>query len=48
MVAAMRAAATYAPILTLEAFAKLRDDPRLDLGVLVATSGGFDPIHPGQ
>jgi cytidyltransferase-like protein len=38
----------YAPILTLEAFAKLRDDPAIDLGVVVATSGGFDPIHPGH
>ena len=44
----MRDAPTYAPILTLEAFAKLRDDPSLDLGVVVATSGGFDPIHPGH
>jgi len=38
----------YAPILTLEAFAALRDDPGHDLGVVVATSGGFDPIHPGH
>ena len=38
----------YAPILTLEQFAELRDDPSVDLGVVVATSGGFDPIHPGH
>jgi D-beta-D-heptose 7-phosphate kinase/D-beta-D-heptose 1-phosphate adenosyltransferase len=44
----MRDAPAYAPILTLEAFATLRSDPNLDLGVLVATSGGFDPIHPGH
>jgi D-beta-D-heptose 7-phosphate kinase/D-beta-D-heptose 1-phosphate adenosyltransferase len=44
----MSKAPAYAPILTLEAFAKLRDDPALDLGVVVATSGGFDPIHPGH
>jgi bifunctional ADP-heptose synthase (sugar kinase/adenylyltransferase) len=37
----------YAPILTLEAFAKLRDDPASEMGVVVAASGGFDPIHPG-
>ena len=38
----------YAPILTLEEFSKLRDDPDAGLGVVVATSGGFDPIHPGH
>jgi len=38
----------YAPILSLEDFAKLRDDPNSGLGVVVATSGGFDPIHPGH
>jgi cytidyltransferase-like protein len=38
----------YAPILSLEAFAKLRDDPASGMGVVVATSGGFDPIHPGH
>lgn len=38
----------YAPILTLEEFRQLRDDPSRDLGVVVATSGGFDPIHPGH
>ena len=38
----------YAPVLTLEEFAALRDDPARDLGVVVATSGGFDPIHPGH
>ena len=36
----------YAPILTLEAFAALRDEQ--DLGVIVCTSGGYDPIHPGH
>jgi len=38
----------YAPVLTLEEFAALRDDPSIDMGVVVATSGGFDPIHPGH
>ncbi len=38
----------YAPVLTLEEFAALRDDPSNDMGVVVATSGGFDPIHPGH
>ena len=37
-----------APILTLEQFAELRGDPQTDMGVVVATSGGFDPIHPGH
>jgi cytidyltransferase-like protein len=37
-----------APIMTLQEFAKLRDDPSANLGTLVATSGGFDPIHPGH
>lgn len=41
-------AGKYAPILTLEQFAELRDDPEARLGVVVATSGGFDPIHPGH
>ncbi|MDP3661136.1 adenylyltransferase/cytidyltransferase family protein [Phenylobacterium sp.] len=39
-------AANYAPVLSLEEFAKLRD--ARDMGVVVATSGGFDPIHPGH
>ena len=43
-----KCATSYAPILTLEEFARLRDDPTSDLGVVVATSGGFDPIHPGH
>jgi hypothetical protein len=30
----------YAPILSLEAFAALRDDPESKLGVVVVTSGG--------
>ena len=38
----------YAPILTLEEFAALRDEAGEDMGVVVATSGGFDPIHPGH
>jgi D-beta-D-heptose 7-phosphate kinase/D-beta-D-heptose 1-phosphate adenosyltransferase len=33
-----------APIISFEEFAKLR--PKL--GKIVATSGGFDPIHPGH
>lgn len=33
-----------APIVSFEEFAKLR--PKL--GTVVATSGGFDPIHPGH
>jgi D-beta-D-heptose 7-phosphate kinase/D-beta-D-heptose 1-phosphate adenosyltransferase len=33
-----------APIVTLEAFAGLRDG----LGRIVCTSGGFDPLHPGH
>ena len=37
-----------APILTLEEFARLRDDPAARLGRIVVTSGGFDPIHPGH
>ena len=41
-------ASKYAPILTLEQFAGLRDDPDVAWGVVVATSGGFDPIHPGH
>jgi cytidyltransferase-like protein len=36
----------YAPILTLVEFARLRDEK--DLGVIVCTSGGYDPIHPGH
>jgi len=33
-----------APIVSFEQFAKLRPE----LGKIVATSGGFDPIHPGH
>ncbi|MDA1194473.1 MAG: adenylyltransferase/cytidyltransferase family protein [Planctomycetota bacterium] len=36
----------YAPILTLEEFAALRDERYL--GTIVCTSGGYDPIHPGH
>jgi D-beta-D-heptose 7-phosphate kinase/D-beta-D-heptose 1-phosphate adenosyltransferase len=35
-----------AEILSLEAFARLR--ARRDLGRVVLTSGGYDPIHPGH
>ena len=41
-------AANYAPVLTLDEFAALRDDPANGMGRIVATSGGFDPIHPGH
>ena len=34
----------YAEIVTFEAFDGLRED----LGKIVCTSGGFDPIHPGH
>ena len=44
----MAAANTFAPILTLEEFAKLRDSDGERMGTIVATSGGFDPIHPGH
>jgi cytidyltransferase-like protein len=36
----------YAPILSLEEFERLRASE--DLGTIVCTSGGFDPIHPGH
>ena len=36
----------YGKILTLEQFAEIRETA--DLGKIVATSGGFDPIHPGH
>jgi D-beta-D-heptose 7-phosphate kinase/D-beta-D-heptose 1-phosphate adenosyltransferase len=38
----------YAPVLSLEEFAALRDRSGDAMGVVVATSGGFDPIHPGH
>ena len=38
-------AARYAPIVTLEEFARARADVP---GPIVCTSGGFDPIHPGH
>jgi cytidyltransferase-like protein len=41
-------AQSYAPILTLDAFAALRSEREAEMGVVVATSGGFDPIHPGH
>lgn len=36
---------SFAPILTLSAFAALRDSLE---GTLILTSGGYDPIHPGH
>ncbi|MEZ6209407.1 MAG: adenylyltransferase/cytidyltransferase family protein [Candidatus Paceibacterota bacterium] len=36
----------YAKIISLEDFKKLRNTE--DLGKIVCTSGGFDPIHPGH
>lgn len=44
----MGKASTFAPILTLEEFARLRDSQEQAMGTVVATSGGFDPIHPGH
>jgi len=38
----------YAPVVTLEEFRRLRDDPAVDMGVVVCTSGGYDPLHPGH
>jgi cytidyltransferase-like protein len=35
----------FAPIMTLEDFVEIRDDLE---GILVVTSGGFDPLHPGH
>jgi cytidyltransferase-like protein len=37
-----------APILTHREFAKLRDEKGHEMGRIVATSGGFDPIHMGH
>lgn len=34
----------YAKIVSLAEFEKIRDD----LGTIVCTSGGFDPLHPGH
>ncbi|MCP5067898.1 MAG: adenylyltransferase/cytidyltransferase family protein [bacterium] len=42
----MSADLDFAPILTLDEFAAIRDSE--DLGTVVATSGGYDPIHPGH
>ena len=36
----------YGKVVTLEEFAKIRETQ--DLGKIVATSGGYDPIHPGH
>lgn len=38
----------YAPVLTLEEFGRIREAKGDELGVVVATSGGYDPIHPGH
>ena len=38
----------YAPVLTLDEFRALRDERGDSMGVVVATSGGYDPIHPGH
>ncbi|MCR9247399.1 MAG: adenylyltransferase/cytidyltransferase family protein [bacterium] len=37
---------SYAQIVELEQFAALRDSA--ELGTVICTSGGFDPIHPGH
>ena len=42
----MIGASRAAPILTLGEYEVLRS--RQNLGVVVATSGGYDPIHPGH
>lgn len=36
----------YAEIVTFEEFERIRSEK--DLGIIVATSGGFDPLHPGH
>ena len=36
----------YAKVVSLEEFKKLRDEDKL--GKIVATSGGYDPAHPGH
>ena len=35
----------FAPIMTLEEFAEIRNDLE---GTLILTSGGYDPLHPGH
>jgi len=35
----------FAPIMTLEEFAQIRNDLE---GTLILTSGGYDPLHPGH
>lgn len=40
-----------APILSFEEFAALREQLESEgrgMGIIVATSGGFDPVHPGH
>jgi cytidyltransferase-like protein len=44
----MTRAADYGTILSLEEFAALRERKAAELGKIVCTCGGFDPIHPGH
>lgn len=37
-----------APIMSFDEFEKLRSDRNDQLGKIVCTSGGFDPVHPGH
>lgn len=37
---------SYAPIVSFEEFATIRAEN--DLGTIVCTSGGYDPVHPGH
>ncbi len=37
-----------ARIVSFEEFEALRNEPGNNLGTIVATSGGFDPVHPGH
>lgn len=39
---------TPAPIISFEEFETLRNSDIANFGTIVATSGGFDPIHPGH
>ena len=40
--------ARYAPVVTFEEFAALRAALGEKMGRIVATSGGYDPVHPGH
>lgn len=44
----MKDSFTPAPIISFEEFESIRNSNGADLGTIVATSGGFDPIHPGH